>query len=625
MKRLVLVFLLSSAVCAGLAYTSSAQEGPEQGPLPLGQGPQAWIDFYENEINKCKEYLDELSLMKNKANILFADARQRQPTFLFAGWTWSKQLDRIESQTIYTCHRIENYSEKLQEQRDKLPPDPSPTPTPDPSASPTPPAEVKPQKSVNDKRLREFNDQQVKFIRKHHDELKQIRVDVQKIAKEIADYEKQTRPGPANVNVETSQAGGLSTTTFSTPQGRILIHLPADARAGDTISGTVAAEPNGATEEERARNLAGLTTYELKFLYETYRSPKGGFTWKWPKNILEGTPAPTALPKEMAQYFRVSLPGNADSPPGETPKEPLVETVNLEIELIWPIAPEKGIRHKIPGWNDDMQDKPTAGTDPNEMKLPDMGQNGRTAKIKGKLDGNSQTTEVKVGGVPVSILAESPRSCIFRSPEQVFGPTEITIKENNVETRAPYRNIGVRLTAPKTNLMKGEQTTVTITVTGLKGIQQNIPLLLEKKGDVSMEGGDVQTIQIRPNDVVILGTESRFDVRKVVVGLRPGFFNITATVIDPRLRPIIIPLIESGGVNAYRVEKDETGFVVNVEKVKSPITGDPVDGKHKLEHRCPDLGKLPILKDIFMNKGLGKTKTECLVLITPRIIIQDEN
>ena len=472
-------------------------------------------------------------------------------------------------------------------------------------------------------------DPRTKKLRKKHKELEEKH----KQLLERVNRLQRVRPPKkvaAEISAETTSSNGVSTTTFSTPQGRILIHLPADARAGDTISGTVAAEPKGATEAERARNLAGLTTYELKFLYETYRSPKGGFTWKWPKNILEGTPSPTASPtaspkEEMTQYFRVSLPGNADSPPGEIPRESLSEDVHLEIELISPIAPEKGIRHKIPGWNEDMRDKPTAGTDPNEMRLPDIGQNGRPAKIKGRFDGKSETTEIKVGGNPVTILAESPHSCIFRSPEQVFGPTELTIKENNVETRAPYRNIGVRLTAPKTNLMKGEQTTVTITVTGLKGIQQNIPLHLEKKGDVSMEGGDVQTIQIRPNDVVIEGAEVNANVRKVVVGLRPGVFNITAAVIDSRIRPVIIPLIENGGVNGYHVKKDGTGFVINVENVKHPISGDPVDGEHKLEHTCPELSKLPYINRLFLNKGIGKAKSECLILVTPRIVITDEN
>lgn len=273
--------------------------------------------------------------------------------------------------------------------------------------------------------------------------------------------------------------------------------------------------------------------------------------------------------------------------------------------------------------------KPTSAASPDplptEFKLPALGQSGRPVEIKGPFDGDVRTTEITIGGQPVTALAESRRSVFFISPEQKLGPNEITIKENGVETKGNYRNLGVRLSAPKTNLLKGESTTVTITVEGLNGIQQNVPLLLEKKGDVSMEGGDVQTIQIRPSDVVIERDHSRADVRKIVVGLRPGVFNITATVIDSRLRPIIIPLFENGGVNGYRVKKDGSGFLVNVENVKHPITGDPVDGKHKLEYQCPERGKLPLINSLFMNKGRGREKAVCLVIVTPRIIITDDN
>jgi hypothetical protein len=38
-------------------------------------------------------------------------------------------------------------------------------------------------------------------------------------------------------------AWGLSTTTFETPGGPVTVHLPADLAAGDTLSGTVFAEP----------------------------------------------------------------------------------------------------------------------------------------------------------------------------------------------------------------------------------------------------------------------------------------------------------------------------------------------------------------------------------------------
>ena len=54
-------------------------------------------------------------------------------------------------------------------------------------------------------------------------------------------------------------SGGISTTSFTTPQGRILVHVSSDAAPGDTISGVVLAEPAGATPQEQQANLGVLT------------------------------------------------------------------------------------------------------------------------------------------------------------------------------------------------------------------------------------------------------------------------------------------------------------------------------------------------------------------------------
>jgi len=93
--------------------------------------------------------------------------------------------------------------------------------------------------------------------------------------------------------------------------------------------------------------------------------------------------------------------------------------------------------------------------------------------------------------------------------------------------------------------------------------------------------------------------------------------------VDPN-RPIIILLVENGTVNGFRVKKDGAGFVVELKNVKSPITGDPVTGEHKLEHKCPVLSKLPYVNRLFLNKGVGRAESLCLVMVTPRIIISGD-
>ena len=46
----------------------------------------------------------------------------------------------------------------------------------------------------------------------------------------------------------------------------------------------------------------------------------------------------------------------------------------------------------------------------------------------------------------------------------------------------PFRTIGVALSAPKTTLLRGEKTTISVVVTGLEGLKNDIPLELCDRG-----------------------------------------------------------------------------------------------------------------------------------------------
>src|SRR5712691_960765 len=69
----------------------------------------------------------------------------------------------------------------------------------------------------------------------------------------------QPQGAAANANVKT--ADGLTVVTFTVDRGKIIVYLPDDMRAGDTISGTVLAEPKGSTPDEKAKNQTELQGY----------------------------------------------------------------------------------------------------------------------------------------------------------------------------------------------------------------------------------------------------------------------------------------------------------------------------------------------------------------------------
>ncbi len=202
---------------------------------------------------------------------------------------------------------------------------------------------------------------------------------------------------------------------------------------------------------------------------------------------------------------------------------------------------------------------PTPATS-NGFVLPTLGQQGRPVVITGPFDGNAANTTCTMGGESAEILAESPRQLVVSSPTNVTGQTQITVTENNQTTKAPFRNLGVNLSAPKTNLMKGENTTLTIQVSGLEGIRQDVPLDLSCSGVVKMDGGNVQNIQISPSDVQPNGNAI---FNRSLTGVQAGAFNVNATVQ-------VIPISNLSGSILHVESSPNGGGGVWQVKVKMP-------------------------------------------------------
>ena len=89
------------------------------------------------------------------------------------------------------------------------------------------------------------------------------------------------------------------------------------------------------------------------------------------------------------------------------------------------------------------------------------------------------------------------------------------------------------MTVPKTSLLKGERTTLSIKVSGLQGITEPVPLHVVKGGVVSLQGGNVQTILIKPGDVKRDGT---YRITRTITGQQAGGFSVTVTVVTKDVR-----------------------------------------------------------------------------------------
>ena len=295
-------------------------------------------------------------------------------------------------------------------------------------------------------------------------------------------------PAPKNTSnqvgyqVDTKTANGLFVTTFDTPQGKIKVNLTDDVAAGDTISGTVETEPAGKNDAERAQNQAELNGYVVELEGQRTKVGDKKITCK----------IPTTLTPEAKT---IVLQHN-----GQT-----VATTEIPISATPP---------------------PT----PNTFTLPTGGQQGRPIVIHGPCDGVfSPQDHVKVGPTILPPVAESPRSLIVQNTSDVVGPTNIECNENGVAMQCPFRNIGIKLSAPKLNLQRGETTTLHVVVMGLAGVTGDVPLDLVNNSPmvISMSGGETQHIVIHSTQVQPDGTSA---LDRTLTGNTTGGFNVTAMV-----------------------------------------------------------------------------------------------
>ena len=286
----------------------------------------------------------------------------------------------------------------------------------------------------------------------------------------------------AGYRVASTSANGLHITTFTTPQGVIKVNLPDDMAAGDTISGTVTAEATGQNEAERAQNLAELKRHVLVIEGQQTLVGAESFGWSIPRPLNSNSKNISLLQRGQ-RVANTTIPISATQPPG-----------------------------------------------PPQFTLPTGGQQGRLLQIKGPHNGIfSPQDHVKVGDTTLLPLAESPRSLIVRNVSKSVGPTNIESRENGVGMQCPFRNIGINLSAPKLDLIRGETTTLRVVVIGLGGVAGDQSLDLENTTPsvIRMSGGDRQHINISASEVRADGT---YSLDRTLTGIMAGGFGVTATV-----------------------------------------------------------------------------------------------
>ena len=309
-------------------------------------------------------------------------------------------------------------------------------------------------------------------------------------------------------NAEVQISGGVSTTSFTTAQGKILVHVSADAAPGDTISGVVVAEPAGATPQEQQANLGVLTGLVVEMEKQPAKVAERRYEWT----------VPIALRTGRAMMTLRDAGGRAVS------------------QMPVPVDPQPALP---PGAG--------AGT----VELPTDIQVGRPATIRARSDGRFAGKTVEVGTGQADLLAVSPRQVVFRVTETPFGEVPVRYTNNGNMTEGRVRAMGVRLNATGTQLVRGQRATLTTTVTGLSGIKEPATLSYRNLSPaiVQLEGREPR-VTIRPDDVKTDGTFT--DTRRLT-GVMAGAFQIVASISRPALSRFDVPGTITAVVNTWEV------------------------------------------------------------------------
>jgi microsomal dipeptidase-like Zn-dependent dipeptidase len=344
----------------------------------------------------------------------------------------------------------------------------------------------------------------------------------------IAAFQSNTTAGSATVESDR----GLYTAALDTLNGRVVVNLPDDLSAGDTISGTVDTTPAGKSPEETAKNQDELNGVVIE-VGETKTPSRDGLTkFKVPSN------APSTIPlivrdKGGKEIARTTIPVKPSTGAGCQNNLQNGQKGAALAGADKNAAGSSGLKQPNTIQVGNKGEVPVSGGC--DYQLPTNAQPGRPLEVRGPFDGDLKATKVLVAGKEVKVLAESPRKAVALSPSGVVGPADIEVLKHGVTVaKGSVRNIGVKLAAAKLNLMKGETTPLTVTVFGLEGLNEPVSLRLTNKSPnvVSLEGGDQQSAKIDPQAV----KQGQYVMNRTLTGIQPGGFSIT-TVVDAHQKP----------------------------------------------------------------------------------------
>lgn len=190
---------------------------------------------------------------------------------------------------------------------------------------------------------------------------------------------------------------GLRKITFTSNCGGLSIFLPSLIQTGDQISGTYFYEPNGTTDQEKARSRDEMTGLLLTVAGIRLDPNERAFHF-------------SAMTRRV--HFAIT-----------DPHENCADEVSLPIIGLTSFIPEK------------------------KFLVPLSAKLGNPIVIRGEFDGDLRNTTCSMDDKPLEILAESPRQIVVRAPRVAIGGHFIQVADKGKSTKVSI-TVEPNLSAP---------------------------------------------------------------------------------------------------------------------------------------------------------------------------------
>lgn len=171
-----------------------------------------------------------------------------------------------------------------------------------------------------------------------------------------------------------------------------------------------------------------------------------------------------------------------------------------------------------------------------DISIPTVAQPGKTVTVRGPHSGLHNDGKLLLDGKPATFVAESGSMSVWRLPSDIdVGKKNVQFQEGTQERSDRLFVANVGLSAPKTKLLRGERTEVSVRVTGLEGYSStdkpiNLRLDIVTPGVVGFEGQTQPTMtrRIKPSDI----RNGEYNTRVKIRAKSSGGFEIAAALQD---------------------------------------------------------------------------------------------